>query len=105
MDGLLKVHQRIIDADSDPTRAPPGGTTMSTRLLLAATQAGNLIGKQGATIKIVQDSSNCIIRVLGEGWLEIFYVYYLNYFIDFLYITLLLTISVVFMHRICLFFL
>lgn len=71
MDGLLKVHQRIIDADSDPTRAP-GGTTMTTRLLLAATQAGNLIGKQGATIKTVQDSSNCIIRVLGEGLLEIF---------------------------------
>lgn len=68
MDGLLKVHQRILD-DIDPTRALPGGT-ICTRLLLAATQAGNLIGKQGATIKTVQDSSNCIIRVLGEGLLD-----------------------------------
>ncbi|GJU59293.1 flowering locus K homology domain-like protein isoform X1 [Tanacetum coccineum] len=68
MDGLLKVHQRILDADG-PGRAPP---SMCTRLLLAATQAGNLIGKQGATIKIIQDSSNCILRVLGEENLPIF---------------------------------
>ncbi|XP_071738198.1 flowering locus K homology domain-like [Rutidosis leptorrhynchoides] len=70
MDGLLKVHQRILD-DIDPTRALPGGT-FCTRLLLAATQAGNLIGKQGATIKTVQDSSNCILRVLGEENLPVF---------------------------------
>ncbi|XP_071715701.1 flowering locus K homology domain-like isoform X2 [Rutidosis leptorrhynchoides] len=70
MDGLLKVHQRILD-DIDPTRTLPGGT-ICTRLLLAASQAGNLIGKQGATIKTVQDSSNCVIRVLGEENLPIF---------------------------------
>ncbi|KAM0054088.1 putative K domain-containing protein [Helianthus debilis subsp. tardiflorus] len=69
MDGLLKVHQRIIDADADSNRA---GGTICTRLLLAATQAGNLIGKQGATIKTIQDSSNCVIRVLGEENLPVF---------------------------------
>ncbi|KAJ9564918.1 hypothetical protein OSB04_000884 [Centaurea solstitialis] len=73
MDGLLKVHQRVIDTNTDPTHAQPGGgVTICTRLLLAATQAGSLIGKQGATIKIIQDSSNCIIRVLGEENLPVF---------------------------------
>lgn len=68
MDGLLKVHQRIIDADSDSTHAPPGGAaTICTRLLVAGTQGGSLIGKQGATIKTIQDSSNCKIRVIGGG--------------------------------------
>ncbi|KVI03900.1 K Homology domain-containing protein [Cynara cardunculus var. scolymus] len=67
MDGLLKVHQRIIDADSDSTHAPPGGAgTICTRLLVAGTQGGSLIGKQGATIKTIQDSSNCKIRIQGE---------------------------------------
>ncbi|KVH94331.1 flowering locus K homology domain-like isoform X1 [Cynara cardunculus var. scolymus] len=73
MDGLLKVHQRVIDADADPTHAQPkGGVTICTRLLVAATQAGSLIGKQGVTVKIIQDSSNCIIRVLGEENLPVF---------------------------------
>ncbi|XP_023733390.1 flowering locus K homology domain isoform X2 [Lactuca sativa] len=65
MDGLLKIHKRVTDVDADPTH-PPAGGTISTRLLVAATQAGNLIGKQGATIKTIQDSSGCVIRVLGQ---------------------------------------
>ncbi|XP_024974635.1 flowering locus K homology domain-like [Cynara cardunculus var. scolymus] len=73
MDGLLKVHQRIIDADSDSTHAPPGGAgTICTRLLVAGTQGGSLIGKQGATIKTIQDSSNCKIRVIGGENLPVF---------------------------------
>lgn len=63
IDGLLKVHQRVMDADSDPARVQPA--TISTRLLVAGTQGGSLIGKQGATIKTIQDSSNCKIRVIG----------------------------------------
>lgn len=65
IDGLLKVHKRIVDADRDA--ASGAGGSASTRLLLAATQAGSLIGKQGATIKSVQDASHCNIRVLGGG--------------------------------------
>ncbi|KAK4487486.1 hypothetical protein RD792_006073 [Penstemon davidsonii] len=64
LDGLLKIHNRIVDADSDPANAPSGGT-VCTRLLVAATQAGSLIGKQGATIKSIQDDSHCTVRVLG----------------------------------------
>lgn len=66
LDGLLKIHKHIIDAGSDPANAPSGGT-VCTRLLVAATQAGSLIGKQGATIKSIQDDSHCTIRVIGGG--------------------------------------
>ncbi|XP_073051329.1 flowering locus K homology domain-like [Primulina eburnea] len=71
LDGLLKIHKLVIDSDSDPANTPSGGT-VSTRLLVAASQAGSLIGKQGATIKSVQDDSNCNIRVLGGENLPVF---------------------------------
>ncbi|CAN4098150.1 unnamed protein product [Withania somnifera] len=73
MDGLLKVHKRIIDVDHDSTSAPSGaGRRTSTRLLVAATQAAILIGKQGATVKSIQDESHCNIRVLGGEHLPAF---------------------------------
>ncbi|KAH6824008.1 RNA-binding KH domain-containing protein [Perilla frutescens var. hirtella] len=64
LDGLLKIHKHINDLGSDAANAPAGGT-FCTRLLVAATQAGSLIGKQGATIKSIQDDSHCTIRVIG----------------------------------------
>ena len=76
MDGLLRVHKCIVDVDSDPANAPPGaGGMVCTRLLVAANQAGSLIGKQGGTIKTVQDASSCTIRVLGGGVFQIIYLY------------------------------
>ncbi|CAI9107689.1 OLC1v1007105C4 [Oldenlandia corymbosa var. corymbosa] len=73
IDGLLSIHKRIVDVDSDPTHAQPGHSkTISTRLLVAATQAGSLIGKQGATIKSIQDASGCNIRVLSGEHLPVF---------------------------------
>lgn len=72
MEGLLRVHKRIVDVDSDPANAPSGaGGTVCTRLLVAANQAGVLIGKQGATIKSIQDASSCTIRILGGGAFQI----------------------------------
>lgn len=71
MDGLLKVHTRIIDVDHDSTNAPSGKPAI-TRLLVAATQAAILIGKQGATVKSIQDESRCTIRVLGGEHLPVF---------------------------------
>ncbi|KAL6502892.1 hypothetical protein OROHE_024060 [Orobanche hederae] len=71
VDGLLKVHKHIIDLESDPANARSGGTTC-TRLLVAASQAGSLIGKQGATVKSIQDDSHCIVRVLSEENLPVF---------------------------------
>lgn len=68
MDALLKVHKRLVDVDSDSAHATSGSVgTVITRILVADTQAGSLIGKQGATIKSIQDASNCTIRVLGSG--------------------------------------
>nr|CAN67081.1 hypothetical protein VITISV_007074 [Vitis vinifera] len=72
MDGLLKVHKRIVDGlEGDSSHMPPGGK-VSTRLLVAASQAGSLIGKQGGTVKSIQEASNCIVRVLGAEDLPIF---------------------------------
>eukprot|EP01018_Ginkgo_biloba_P035766 Gb_12790 [translate_table: standard] len=74
MDGILKVHKRIIegiDVQGELGRAQQGGGgTTSTRLLVAATQAGSLIGRQGATIKAIQESSGAIVRVLAPGVVE-----------------------------------
>ncbi|KAF3775457.1 Flowering locus K-like proteiny domain [Nymphaea thermarum] len=67
MDGLLRVHKRVVDGlDGESGNAlPKGGGMISTRLLVSATQTGNLIGKQGATVKSIQEASNCIVHVLG----------------------------------------
>ncbi|TYG46960.1 hypothetical protein ES288_D11G298700v1 [Gossypium darwinii] len=74
MDGLLRVHKRLIDGlEGDSSHAPSAvGTKVSTRLLVPAPQAGSLIGKQGATVKTIQESSNCIVRVLGSEDLPVF---------------------------------
>jgi poly(rC)-binding protein 2/3/4 len=67
MEGLLRVHRRVIegaDPESMDAEIAPGGTPVSSRLLVAATQAGSLIGRQGATIKSIQDSSGATVRVL-----------------------------------------
>ncbi|KAG0466929.1 hypothetical protein HPP92_018509 [Vanilla planifolia] len=68
MDGLLKVHKRIVDGlDGNSTVAPlSSGNAVLTRLLVAATQAGSLIGKQGSTIKSIQESSNSAVRVVED---------------------------------------
>ncbi|MBA0560332.1 hypothetical protein Golob_017236 [Gossypium lobatum] len=73
MDGLLMIHRRILglDGDYDHTTAGANGRVI-TRLLVADTQAGSLIGRQGSTIKYIQDASNCNIRVLGGEHLPVF---------------------------------
>ncbi|BBN17849.1 poly(rC)-binding protein 3/4 [Marchantia polymorpha subsp. ruderalis] len=69
MDGLLRVHRRVVEG-SDPegedghSEPRAGGGTIASRLLVAATQAGSLIGRQGATIKSIQDASGATVRVL-----------------------------------------
>ncbi|KAL2321016.1 hypothetical protein Fmac_029985 [Flemingia macrophylla] len=73
VDGLLRVHKQVTNVDcdlSDSTLAT--GRSVVTRLLVADTQAGSLIGKQGATIKAIQDGSGCTIRVLGSENLPVF---------------------------------
>ncbi|XP_038718065.1 flowering locus K homology domain-like isoform X1 [Tripterygium wilfordii] len=74
MDGLLRVHKRIVDGlEGDSSHAPPSiGGKVSTRLLVPASQAGSLIGKQGGTVKSIQEASNCVVRVLGAEDLPVF---------------------------------
>jgi poly(rC)-binding protein 2/3/4 len=68
VDGLLRVHKRITDGLDDDTEQPQRGTVTAgpTRLLVPASQAGSLIGKQGGTIKSIQDASKCVLRILGK---------------------------------------
>ena len=83
MDGLLRVHRRIVDgldADSSQGQTPSAGGKVSTRLLVPASQAGSLIGKQGATVKSIQESASCIVRVLGQGNIEICFSCYNSVF-------------------------
>ena len=68
MDGLLRVHKRITDSSDGESGQPQrsAGNIGPTRLLVPASQAGSLIGKQGATIKSIQDSSKSAIRIVGK---------------------------------------
>ncbi|KAL8542025.1 hypothetical protein ACS0TY_003038 [Phlomoides rotata] len=67
IDGLLRVHKRVVDGLENDSSHPTSvvGGKVSTRLLVPASQAGSLIGKQGTTVKSIQEESNCIVRVLG----------------------------------------
>jgi poly(rC)-binding protein 2/3/4 len=69
VDGLLRAHKRLIDGlESDFTHAPSGvAGKISKKFLVPASQAGSLIGKQGGTVKSIQEASNCIVRFLGAG--------------------------------------
>lgn len=68
VEGLLRVHKQVVNVDRDPAESASGaGRPVVTRLLVADTQAGSLIGKQGSTIKSFQDGTGCNIRVLGSG--------------------------------------
>ncbi|KAJ9172045.1 hypothetical protein P3X46_015335 [Hevea brasiliensis] len=64
MDGLLRVHKQILGSDDS---ASPATSDIKARLLVAGAQAASLIGKQGSTIKSIQDASGCTIRILGAG--------------------------------------
>lgn len=68
VDGLLRVHKRITDGLEGETDQPQRATVTAgpTRLLVPASQAGSLIGKQGATIKSIQDASKCVLRIVGK---------------------------------------
>ncbi|XP_051142325.1 flowering locus K homology domain-like isoform X2 [Andrographis paniculata] len=63
LDGLIKLHEHIIDQVTN-TASPLGGT-VCTKILVAGGQAFNLIGKHGDTIKSIRHDSNSTIRVLG----------------------------------------
>lgn len=68
MDALLRVHKRVLgiqDSEGDNAHQPLSGSgVITSRLLVASSQAGSLIGKQGSTIKLIQETSAATVRVL-----------------------------------------
>ncbi|XVF35762.1 hypothetical protein REPUB_Repub18cG0174000 [Reevesia pubescens] len=65
MDAALRVFKRVVGLstnEGDVSVAP----FSSIRLLVASSQAINLIGKQGSTIKSIQEAIHASVRVLSE---------------------------------------
>ncbi|KAL5699722.1 hypothetical protein ACHQM5_030588 [Ranunculus cassubicifolius] len=67
MSGVLRVFKRINGLSDNEGDAPPAGINApsSVRLLVASSQAINLIGKQGALIKSIQETTGASVRVLS----------------------------------------
>lgn len=68
MDAVLRIFKHVNGiSDSVPDHKNSGSTaaTCSVRLLVASSQAVNLIGKKGEAIKSIQGSSNATVRVIG----------------------------------------
>lgn len=69
MDAVLRVFKRIngitdIGADTAQASSTPA---CSVRLLVPSSQAINLIGKQGSSIKSIQENTGAVIRVITGG--------------------------------------
>ena len=69
MDAAIRIFKRVsgIGEGDDKGSAADAAAFCSIRLLVASTQAISLIGKQGATIKTIQENSAAVVRILPEG--------------------------------------
>ncbi|XP_057979306.1 RNA-binding KH domain-containing protein PEPPER [Malania oleifera] len=66
MDAVLRVFKRVTGfSESEGDAKAAGAAFCSVRLLVASTQAINLIGKQGSLIKSIQESTGASVRVLS----------------------------------------
>ncbi len=79
MDAVLRVYKRVSglsagEADGMDS-AVAGAAFCFIRLLVASSQAINLIGKQGSTIKSIQENTGAVVRVLAEGLLLVSYLF------------------------------
>ncbi|GLU01133.1 hypothetical protein SLE2022_184580 [Rubroshorea leprosula] len=69
-DAAVRVFRRVsglstLEGD-DTGSAVAGAAFCSIKLLVASSQAINLIGKQGSTIKSIQESTGATVRILAE---------------------------------------
>ncbi|PNX72677.1 poly (rC)-binding protein 3-like, partial [Trifolium pratense] len=73
MDAVIRIFKRVSGLtetdDSNTASGAAAAAFCSIRLLVASTQAINLIGKQGSSIKTIQENSGAAIRVLSGGML------------------------------------
>ena len=71
MDAVLRVFKRVNGASNTradgTTQASSTPATCSVRLLVPASQAINLIGKQGASIKSIQENTGAAMRIIARG--------------------------------------
>ena len=71
MDAVIRVFKRVSglsETEGDAKASGAAGVAFSSiRLLVASTQAINLIGKQGSLIKAIQESTSASVRVLSGG--------------------------------------
>ena len=82
MDAVMRVFKRVSglspgEGDNTGSAAAAAGSAFcSIRLLVASSQAINLIGKQGSIIKSIQENTGAAVHVMAEGMLQaiIFFV-------------------------------
>nr|XP_023876700.1 RNA-binding KH domain-containing protein PEPPER-like [Quercus suber] len=77
MDAVIRIFKRVSglpenEGGDGKTSGAAGLAFCSIRLLVASTQAINLIGKQGSLIKSIQESTGASVRVLSGGILYFF---------------------------------
>ncbi|KAK3012793.1 hypothetical protein RJ639_008020, partial [Escallonia herrerae] len=76
MDAVLRVFKRVSglsELDSDGKLQGVAAVAFcSTRLLVSSTQAMSLIGKQGSTIKSIQENTGASIRVLSSDEVPVY---------------------------------
>lgn len=65
MDAVIRVFKRVSGLSENDASGAAGVAFCSIRLLVASTQAINLIGKQGSLIKSIQESTAASVRVLS----------------------------------------
>ncbi|KAK7411978.1 hypothetical protein VNO78_03423 [Psophocarpus tetragonolobus] len=73
MDAVIRVFKRVSglsETDAENKESSAGHTFCSIRLLVASTQAINLIGKQGSLIKSIQENTGASVRVLSGDELK-----------------------------------
>ncbi|KAL0738991.1 hypothetical protein Bca4012_015201 [Brassica carinata] len=69
MDAVVRVFRRVSglpDSDDDEDVQNAGSAFSSVRLLVASSQAINLIGKQGSSIKSIVENSGASVRILSD---------------------------------------
>ncbi|KAJ0263267.1 hypothetical protein HA466_0036550 [Hirschfeldia incana] len=69
MEAVVRVFRRVSglpDSDDDEDVQNAGSAFSSVRLLVASSQAINLIGKQGSSIKSIVENSGASVRILSD---------------------------------------
>lgn len=67
MDAIIRIFKRVNGLPENDGDTTNGAAFCSIRLLVAATQAISLIGKQGSLIKSIQETTGASVRVLSNG--------------------------------------